>query len=346
MRYYRGLVLKTVYRWWLAVILKPGGGGRPISVIVPVYNHYEYLSACLDSVLSQKNAPVYELIVINDASPDKRVDGLLKKYARQHPETITYISHGQNQGIAKTQNEAIAAARFDYIAFLDCDDYLNDNALAVAGRFLRRYPGRDYYFSDRFLVDGQNRLIRKTIYGDRPDLISFSSRGHAFNLYYATVASHLKVIKKSAIIDAGMFATDATSGAQDYDLALRIADHGSFMYMPYDLYVHRFHQNSVTASQASQQVVRAATVLRKTLVRRFGQRRPELDPAEVKQGCPVKKLVELWQSQKNDIRCEVNAGNLYWFVERSAFVSRVKISKEARGKIDSEFPGLIEALGL
>ena len=66
------------------------------------------------------------------------------------------------------------------------------------------------------------------------------------------VASHLKVIRKAAIIAAGKFNTEL-DGVQDYDLALRIAGKGKLRYVNKPLYYHRQHLSSVTSSDSIQQ---------------------------------------------------------------------------------------------
>jgi len=66
------------------------------------------------------------------------------------------------------------------------------------------------------------------------------------------VASHLKVIRKAAIVAAGKFNPEL-DGVQDYDLALRIAGKGKLQYVNKPLYYHRQHFTSVTSSDSIRQ---------------------------------------------------------------------------------------------
>ena len=60
-----------------------------VSVIVPVYNVEKYLSRCLDSLLKQKFKD-YEIIVVNDGSPDNSQD-IIDKYVKKYPKKIIFL---------------------------------------------------------------------------------------------------------------------------------------------------------------------------------------------------------------------------------------------------------------
>lgn len=64
-----------------------------ISVIVPIYKTAPYLSACLDSVLAQTFED-YEIICINDGSPDNAMD-ILNQYAQRRPKIRFYYRFRQ-----------------------------------------------------------------------------------------------------------------------------------------------------------------------------------------------------------------------------------------------------------
>lgn len=93
-----------------------------ISVIVPVYNVAEYLRECLDSIINQTLKDI-EIICINDGSKDNSIE-ILSEYAK-NDSRITVIDK-ENQGISIARNEGFEAARGEYVAFMDSDDYLLD----------------------------------------------------------------------------------------------------------------------------------------------------------------------------------------------------------------------------
>lgn len=90
-----------------------------ISVIIPVYNAQEYLEETLNSVLSQTVNPI-EIICIDDGSEDQSPN-ILNDYASKY-DSIVVLSQ-KNSGSGKARNYGLKAARGEYVAFLDADDY-------------------------------------------------------------------------------------------------------------------------------------------------------------------------------------------------------------------------------
>src|SRR4051794_22002333 len=88
-----------------------------VSVIIPTYKHRDYVLRTLESVFAQTFTD-YEIIVVNDGSPDDTADVLrpLVEAGR-----IRYIEQ-PNAGQASARNRGIAEARGEFIAMLDDDD--------------------------------------------------------------------------------------------------------------------------------------------------------------------------------------------------------------------------------
>lgn len=91
-----------------------------VSLIVPIYNSSKYLKKCINSLLNQTLKDI-EIFLINDGSKDES-DKIIKEY---NDKRIKYISK-ENEGIGKTRNRGIKDATGEYIAFVDSDDYLNE----------------------------------------------------------------------------------------------------------------------------------------------------------------------------------------------------------------------------
>ena len=90
-----------------------------ITVVVPVYNTGKYLSACLDSVLSQ-SMPDFEIVAVNDASTDDS-PRILADYAAKDPR-IRIVNHEKNKGLLSVRLSGVRAAAGEYVLFLDSDD--------------------------------------------------------------------------------------------------------------------------------------------------------------------------------------------------------------------------------
>lgn len=92
-----------------------------VSVIVPVYNKEQYLRECLDSLIGQTLRDI-EILCVDDCSTDGSAD-ILREYARKDGR-ITVISLGVNGGVSAARNTGIRAARGEFIAFVDADDFV------------------------------------------------------------------------------------------------------------------------------------------------------------------------------------------------------------------------------
>lgn len=93
----------------------------PISIIIPVYNVYEWLDQCLESVVTQ-TFPDFEIILINDGSTDGSDKKCLEWKKRDN--RIRYIGK-ENEGVFVTRNLGLKEAQGKYIIFIDSDDWLD-----------------------------------------------------------------------------------------------------------------------------------------------------------------------------------------------------------------------------
>ena len=95
-----------------------------ISIIVPVYRVENYIAQTIDTVV-QQTYPDWELILVDDKSPDGSVEAAEKKIAMlpdSEADKIRIIRKPVNEGAAKARNTGLDEARGRYIAFLDADD--------------------------------------------------------------------------------------------------------------------------------------------------------------------------------------------------------------------------------
>lgn len=246
-----------------------------ISVVVPVYGHYEYLEGCLMSLARQGQVSM-EVICVDDASPDPRVRALLEALADRHPR-LTVCLQPANVGISASQNLAVEMARGEFVAFLDCDDELPPGALAIVAECLRAHPEVDYLFTDRIDIDASGQQVRVARYGGYENLKFSDQQGIRDDLLDGMVASHLKVIRRSAYEAVG--GCDARwSGVQDWDLALKLAERYTLHYLDQPLYRHRVHGASVTKGDSVAQFRKTNEVRRRYAERWLLAEAPQAAP--------------------------------------------------------------------
>ena len=187
-----------------------------VSVIIPTYNTAAYIGDALDSVFAQTRTD-YEVIVVNDGSPDtERLEQVLAPYR----ERITYIKQ-ENRGPSGARNAAIRAARAPLLALLDSDDLWEPHYLAVQMTALERDPTIDVIYP--------NALI----FGDAPEagrmfMEVCPSDGDVTFEALATARCTVMVsvlMRREVIFRAGLF-DESFRGPEDFDLWLRVLKHG------------------------------------------------------------------------------------------------------------------------
>ena len=124
-----------------------------ITIIVPVYNTEQYLTKCLDSIVSQTFTD-FEVLLIDDGSTDGS-GKICERYSRFDNRFITI--HQLNQGLWASRNNGLQQARGKYIAFVDSDDYIHPQMLELLYEAIRQ---SDYDFSmARYQAVVENELV-------------------------------------------------------------------------------------------------------------------------------------------------------------------------------------------
>ncbi len=180
------------------------------SVIVPVYNtELVWLRGAVHSV-QQQSINAWQLVLCNDASSRAETLDYLNKLEALADPRIIILHNAENQGIAASTNNAVAAATAPYLVFLDHDDRLDSQALETLARVQGEYEA-DVYYSDE----------------DRLSPEGFRYKHHFKQGFSATLLEthnyilHLMCIRKSAFLEVGSMRSEF-DGSQDYDLLLRL----------------------------------------------------------------------------------------------------------------------------
>lgn len=114
-----------------------------LSIVIPAYNAEPYLKKCVDSCLLQKGSiPNYEIIIVNDGSTDG-TQGIIDNYINANLNVnendnnpkVSFIRQ-PNGGLSKARNEGLKIAKGEYVWFVDSDDWIAENALAVLNKII------------------------------------------------------------------------------------------------------------------------------------------------------------------------------------------------------------------
>lgn len=88
-----------------------------VSVLMPAFNAQQHIAKAIESVL-QQTYPHFELLILNDGSTDQT-----QRVIEQFDDKRIIKTHlTQNKGLVHARNQLVAAAKGEYIAFLDADD--------------------------------------------------------------------------------------------------------------------------------------------------------------------------------------------------------------------------------
>jgi teichuronic acid biosynthesis glycosyltransferase TuaG len=104
-----------------------------ISVIIPTYNHGQYIRKALESVIHQTH-PADEIIVVDDASKDQSIEVIGDFHQ------VKLITNQSNYGPSYCRNKAVLASSGDMISFLDADDTWPINKLEWQYKYLQDHP--------------------------------------------------------------------------------------------------------------------------------------------------------------------------------------------------------------
>ncbi len=215
-----------------------------VSIVIPVYNHAEYLDQCISSAIAQDYENL-EVVIVDDASPDPNVKPILEAYAGDP--RVALLHHEANKGISEAQNHAISNATGDIVAFLDCDDFLTADAVSTAMADWRE--STVYLHTARVNVDENNEEVNRISFEHLPRKDYFKE-----NLA-AMYATHFKLIRRDVFARVGLFDPRFDS-AQDYDMLMRIAwryPSDGFVFSPNFVYHHRFHHKQETSKSNDKQ---------------------------------------------------------------------------------------------
>ena len=148
-------------------------GDPLVSVCIPAYNCEKYVSACIESVLSQTFHNI-EIIVIDDCSTDATWERL-QEFSDPR---LSLSKNTRNLGAEQNWNACLEQARGKYIQFLPSDDQLYPEAIAKRVAVLEASGNRDlsFVFSARHIVDAEDKrvmtaLLSKAGRRDRSDLV-------------------------------------------------------------------------------------------------------------------------------------------------------------------------------
>lgn len=201
-----------------------------ISVCIVSFNHEQYISYCLASVISQRIDAELEILVGDDCSTDE-TRKIITEYTEKYPGLIFPIFHEKNLGASKNYQSLISKATGDFIAHLDGDDFWLPEKLAVQLNFFIQHSECVAVYSNAAVFDNQNRLLGafNNLQPDVFDINYLLEKGNFLNhsslIYRANLKNEILKIESNFI---------------DYRIHLNLAKHGKLGYLNETFVVYRY----------------------------------------------------------------------------------------------------------
>lgn len=217
-----------------------------ISIIIPAYNHQNFIGAAIESVLQQsyKN---FELIIIDDHSSDQTV----KVITQYDDPRLKFSEHTTNMGASDTINEGIQRARGDFVTILNSDDIFLPNRLERLLEIAEQ-ESAEFIATDVELIDKNGLVIRdknhwwiewvdglRSLYSSSGDIVQALLAGNFF------ISTSNFFIKREVFSRIGLF--NNYRYTSDYEFILRyLADsqHHIFYLFNEKLLKYRLHDHN------------------------------------------------------------------------------------------------------
>lgn len=207
-----------------------------ISIVMPVYEVDEkWLRLCIESVCTQLYEN-WEFCIADDFSQSPHIKKILSEYQAKDSR-FKIIFRTENGHISAASNSALSLATGEFVALLDNDDELSENALFEVVKELNKFPNAQFLYSDEISINENGECID---YVPKPNW--------NVDLFYSmNFLNHLSIYRREILEKIGGFRI-GFEGSQDYDLALRFIEqipHENIRHIPKILYRWRAISGSV-----------------------------------------------------------------------------------------------------
>jgi len=212
-----------------------------VSVVIPVYNAAEYVTAALRSV-SNQTCRDFEIICVEDGSADASLERL-NDYAKREPR-LKVISR-PNTGICGAHNDGIDQATGELIARMDADDLSTPDRFAKQIAYLDAHPDCVALGAQVIEIDPHGLPITR---GYQP--CDHASIERLLLQGVGEVVRHPVVMMRADAVRAAGCYREQYKLVEDIDLFLRMALRGKLANLPDVLLRYRMHGKSTTLTKS------------------------------------------------------------------------------------------------
>ncbi len=224
-----------------------------VSVVIPSYNHRQYVVQAIESVLDQDWSDI-DLIVIDDGSKDGSPE--LIRELQERRGGFRFVAR-ENRGLIATLNELTSMAQGEALCLLASDDYLLPGSLSARAKFLVDHPEDVAVFGDGCQFNVESQEIEATLDERRRRLFS-TADPLAEMLAGLHLPIHTMLVRRDVLRKIGGF-DPRYRRVEDLEVQIRLFREGKVGFVDQPLYCYRWHESNT--SRVDRQCARVDRVL-------------------------------------------------------------------------------------
>jgi glycosyltransferase involved in cell wall biosynthesis len=203
---------------------------KQLSVIIPCFNHGEYIHDALDSIAQSDSDSICEVIIINDGSTDSRTNEILNQININGVRVI----NKENGGLASARNRGIEESNSDYLLMLDSDNKITPDFITSFKTLIAENVDFDMLHGDA------------VFFGERYGIFKAGPL-NIFKIFQNNYIDACTILRKQCLIELGKYdGSMPYMGWEDWDLWIRMAlQNKKTIYVDKIFFHYRYLNNSM-----------------------------------------------------------------------------------------------------
>ncbi|MDH1365256.1 glycosyltransferase [Acinetobacter johnsonii] len=209
-----------------------------VSIVIPCYNHEQFVQDCIQSVIDQTYENI-ELIIIDDGSKDHSVESIQKMVPKCDERFIRFEFRSRpNKGLSATLNEAIKWCKGNYFSIIASDDIMLEKKTAIQVDFLEKNLDTVALFGSADYIDENNNIKSQN---------SLKEKEYLFDKIFLNECAFFaptQMLRMNTLLKIGGF--DEKILVEDWYMWLKMAEEGRVYCLSNVLALYRIHSENST----------------------------------------------------------------------------------------------------
>lgn len=312
-----------------------------VSVLVPIYNHSQFVTSCLNSVLASGYSNI-ELLMVDDGSVDDSYS-IAQKWIRAHGSKLAHVtlSWQANRGITYTLNRLVHKAKGKYVTLLASDDYLLPGGIASRVAALELHGEWQAVFADCTVVDEAGQVVLQSGLRDLhrayiPALLHPRFLARELVIRWSVPGPVFMARRQVFDEETGIGGYDVSLAVEDRDYYLRLLHKGLLGFIDTKVAGYRIVGNSASRDVASRPMhLRSLALTEKKNLHRFrGLSRIALHLRRYIYECMLQQARSRLPIASFLVRCLYRMLSITYFLHRLDFALRGRRPKTGRRNLE------------